>query len=160
MSDSAKATASGIKTAIKWLYWIVSIGILLSACYYLFNIVERPIAGILVFLGGVIAIYFYYVKWFVIPAARPEWPPYTTLCPDYLTPLIADAGGGKKKVSCVDFVGVSTNGRLRKSVPASAQNNTNRSDYAFTVDPSLSKEDLKVRTSEYGLSWTSMFGDR
>lgn len=152
----------------KYSFWILGLGGLCFACYVLYNTLARPVAAILIFLGGILSLYFYYVKWFVIPASRPAWPPYQTLCPDYLTPIspgyttgsdgsLAPKSGGV--IKCVDFVGVSKNGNLKKTEPENLSNSLNDPTYYVTIDPKSSQDDLKAMLQTYGLTWVSMFGD-
>lgn len=154
--------------AAKWLYWIVGLVALCGGCYVLYNTLARPVAAILIFLGGILALYFYYVKWFVIAEAKPSWPPYQTLCPDYLTPispgytkgddgsLVPKSGG---VIKCVDFVGVSKNGNLKKTDPENLQASLKNPSFSITIDPKSSQEELKAMLHTYGLTWVSMFGD-
>lgn len=123
---------------------------------------DRPVAGILVFISGILALYFYYVKWFVIPSLGKKWPPYQTTCPDYLTPVYPEsgmAGSASGGVTCVDFVGVSRNGVLKKADPAMIQSQINQPQYTFSVNPKESPDSLKQRLLSYGLTWVSLFGE-
>jgi hypothetical protein len=141
---------------MKWVYWIVGLIALCGLCYFLFNTLDRQISSVLVFLGGVLILYFYYVKWFVAAALNPSWPPYQTLCPDYLTPVTPGEGG---VVKCVDFVGVSRNGALKKSSQRDVQRNIANPAYTFTVNPKESSDSLRSRLQSYGLTWVSLFGN-
>ena len=167
-----KTMKAAMNKVAKWVYWILGLLLVGVACYYIYNVMTRPVAGILVFMGGILALYFYYVKWFVIPEKRPDWPPYQTVCPDYLTPVspgydmsIGTNGktvatpkqGGQFK--CVDFVGVSRNGRLKRASPANLQSQITQGDYTFPVNPNEKPQALKARLQSYGLTWVSMFGD-
>ncbi len=170
-SATQKRMTAALKTAGKYTYIILSILIVGGIAYILYNTMQRPIAGILFFMGGVLAAYFYYVKWFVIPAQRPDWPPYQTVCPDYLTPIspgyTISKSGGKDiavpkdggKFKCVDFVGVSRNGRLRRADPAKLASQLNNPEYTFTIDPKERPNMLRQRLQSFGLSWITMFGD-
>jgi len=159
--------AKTVDSILRWVYTILALLAVIGGSWYLFNKAERPIAGILYFIGGVIAAYFYWVKWFMIPAMKPDWPPYQTICPDYLTPIspgyTTDADGnqvaGGGKIKCVDFVGVSQNGLLKVANPTQLNNQLNMTQYAFTVDPKMTRDDLKAQVDTYGLSWQTMFGD-
>jgi len=152
----------------KYTYILLAIIVVFGGSYYLFNNMQRPVAGVLYFIGATIAVYFYYVKWFVVPAARPDWPPYQTVCPDYLTPVApgytTDANGNQVPTAgpmrCVDFVGVSTNGLLKRADPNTISKHLNEAQYAFTVDPKMSRDELRQRINSYGLSWLTMFGEK
>lgn len=163
---SAGNSAKLMNSIARWTYTILGLIVVFYGSYYLFNKMERPIAGILYFIGATIAVYFYWVKWFMIPAQKPDWPPYQTICPDYLTPISpgygTDADGnqvpGKGPLKCVDFVGVSQNGVLKIATPTMLDKQINQPQYAFTVDPKMTRDDLKAKTDAYGLSWQTMFG--
>jgi hypothetical protein len=115
----------------------------------------RPVASVLIFMAGVLALYFYYVKWFMI-GTKGQWPPYQSICPDYLTPLAPGNGG---QVKCMDFVGVSRNNRIQKADPRTSQEQSSNQEYTFTVNPNESKESLRQRVQQYGLSWLSLLGE-
>jgi hypothetical protein len=164
----AKAKLSSSATKVmKWVYWIVGILLLGAACYVLYEPLDRQIASVLVFIGGIMILYFYYVKWFVVGAQTPAWPPYQTLCPDYLTPVSPgyDASSGSlkaqpnAKIRCVDFVGVSRNGMFKKSDPANVRQALESDSTSFAVDPTENPQSLKGRLQTYGLTWVSLFGD-
>ena len=168
-------TRAGLITAAKWTYVILGVALIFYISYFIYNVMQRPITGILFFMAGVLALYFYYVKWFIVPAvARASWPPTQTICPDYLTPITpgynttTDASGrvvaapvdnNGNKFKCVDFVGVSKNGYLRRATPAALQQQIVDPRYYFEVDPKESPADLRLRLQSYGLSWVSLFGD-
>jgi hypothetical protein len=167
-----KRMADAMNKVAKWIYIIFAAVVVIGIAYILYNQMNRPIAGVLFFIGGFLASYFYYVKWFVVPTVNPAWPPYQTICPDYLTPItpgyeikkdasgkeiaVPQAGG---KLKCVDFVGVSRNGRLRRASPAQLESQQNNPEFYFEVDPKQSKNDLRARLQSYGLSWVTMFND-
>lgn len=169
----AAPSAPKLATAAKAAYWIVGVLVLFLGCAFVYNKMQRPVAALLIFLGGVMALYFYYVKWFVVAAMRPSWPPYQTPCPDYLTMISpgfeTDANGNRVlanggKYKCVDFVGVSRNGMLEKADPAAlavelAEANKNRKYIEINPAGTETKEQLKARIASLGLTWTSLFGD-
>ncbi len=170
----------------KYVYWIVGLVIVVGGCYFLYNTLERPVAAVLVFLGGMLALYFYYVKWFVALVRNPAWPPYQTPCPDYLTlvsPGFTGSGNNIKPKAgepyvCMDFVGVSTNGKLKKTsfedvADEKMKANYTEDDikkllieqkrndpvYSFVVDPKDTQESLRAKTTAAGLSWISLLGN-
>jgi hypothetical protein len=172
MVKLTKQLKAKIMSFAKYVFWILGAAFVIGASYYLYNVMSRPVAGILVFMGGVLALYFYYVKWFVIPEMRPAWPPYQTVCPDYLTPVspgydmkkdangkdvASPKNGGKFK--CVDFVGVSRNGKLKRANPAQLQTQLDNPSFVFEIDPTENPEKLRSRLQSNGLSWVTMFGD-
>lgn len=158
--DGQREFAATLRTFGKYVYWILGLALIIGISYFFYNKLNKPIAGILFFLSGILALYFYYVKWFVIPEKRPVWPPYQTPCPDYLT-LMNDVGtklpDGTYK--CYDFVGVSRNGRLKRADPNMMKRQGDMPEYYFPVSPNEDRESLKQRVISYGLSWNSLFGN-
>jgi len=115
------------------------------------------IAGVLTFLGCVLALFYYYVKWFQLPSkTEGSWPPYTTACPDFLT--LADAGSTGGVAKCIDYVGVSANGRLQKADPKQTYKPSNPSDakYYFPINKTDKNTDLCQSAAEYGLTWSTI----
>lgn len=164
MADASaeKRFAATIRSLTKYVYWIVGLILIVGLSYYFYNVMARPITGVLFFMSGIFALYFYYVKWFLVPEKRPEWPPYQTPCPDYLTLMSGNGTGAPAadgSYKCFDFVGVSRNGRLRRADPRMMNTQSNIPDYYFTVNPKEDRESLKQRVLTYGLSWNSLFGN-
>jgi hypothetical protein len=156
MSSSPPAgtplTGIGILPTIQsngaYLYWFLGLVAALGIAYVLYKM-NFQIAAVLVFLGAVIALFYYYVKWFQIPSNTATWPPTTTPCPDFLT-LVSPG-------VCMDFVGVSSNGRLKKSNPTRSAEQGSDPQYAFKIDTSKgATTDLCQKASEYGLTWSSI----
>jgi len=79
---------ASLRSFAKYAYWILGLVLIGFITYYLYSVLQRPVAAILVCLGGIMALYFYYVKWFLVAAKNSKWPPYQTICPDYLTPVL------------------------------------------------------------------------
>jgi hypothetical protein len=162
MADATteRAFAANMRTVGKYAYWILGLAIIIGISYFFYNIINKPIAGVLFFLAGILALYFYYVKWFVVPEKRPSWPPYQTPCPDYLTLM---NGVGTKlsdgSYKCFDFVGVSRNGRLKRADPSMMNTQADTPDYYFPVNPKEERDSLKQRVISYGLTWNSLFGN-
>jgi len=169
MSD---LTLLNVRTSLlKWgkrFYWIIGILALLYLSYILFTR-NQQIASILVFLSGFIALYFYYVKWFVIPDRIPNWPPYSTPCPDFLT-LVEPGDGETVPAKCMDFVGVSANGALSSTTPSGVNTAKNDANYYFSVarkyrDSATGKimetslTDICSEVRAKGLTWLSLCPD-
>ena len=164
-----KMWAEGLKRWMKRIYWVVGIIGLLYFCYILFTR-NQQIASVLVFLSGFIALYFYYVKWFVIPDRIPNWPPYSTPCPDFLT-LVEPGDGATVPGKCMDFVGVSVNGVLKPTSVAKVDGDRNDPSYVFSIarkykdtatgqikDTSLT--DICEEVRSHGLTWMSLCPDQ
>ena len=149
------STASGIFPTVQsygaYIYWGVGILASVGIAYALYKM-DYQIAGVLSFLGAILALLYYYVKWFRIPSSQTgSWPPYVTPCPDFLT--LADPGtNGTAK--CVDYVGVSTTGKLKVADPKKPQINDSR--YYFPINKSTANTDLCQSAAQYGLTWSSI----
>jgi hypothetical protein len=157
--SSAQANPSSSESSVsnisKWVYvyWIVGFGLTLYLCYYL-NKNNNQIASILIFLGLVLALYYYYVKWFALPSKTQNWPPQITPCPDFLT--LVDPGAQSGISRCLDYVGVSSNGRIKKADPSKATAQMSDSQYVFIVDRTKKNADLCATAQSYGLTWSSI----
>lgn len=162
MADTSverKVRAAAARIA-KYAYWILGLLLIGGISYFLYTRLDRQIASVLFFVSGIIMLYFYYVKWFVIPEKNLDWQPYQTPCPDYLT-VMADEGsntvGGAYK--CYDFVGVSRRpDGLKKADPRNINQQKNDPRYYFLVDPKEDRESLRQRVLAQGLTWNSLFG--
>lgn len=169
-SDDLEAQKDRIKfitKILKYVYWIVGGGSLVALCYILYNNYSRCAAAVLIFLGGILALYYYYIKWFFSTQSS-TWPTGQSLCPDYLTPVSPGFQrnfDGSAKVDsagmfkCLDFVGVSTNGALQKSSPASVDMALANPNYHVTITPKMTAPEIKAMLKAKGLTWISMFGD-
>jgi hypothetical protein len=170
-TETMKRVKAFIYLWTKRLYWIIATIGIIGICMMLFK-QNKQVAAVLVFLGGLMAAYFYYVKWFVIPDSRPGWPPYVTPCPDFLTLMDPGDPSKGKAARCVDFVGVSANGMLAKTDVTSAGevSRSGSSNKVFevkttAVDPETntvkpaSKRELCDSVELYGLTWLSMCGE-
>ena len=145
------------------LFWIIGGSIVFLLSYVLYNNMSKPVAGTLVFLGGFMALYYYYIKYFVVLAYVSDWPPYQSTCPDFLTNVPPPPGyqGNANDFLCMDFVGVSINGGIQKADPSKIEAQVNDPNFTFKVDMDrygskngvkLLKQDL----SDRGLSWEAM----
>jgi hypothetical protein len=76
----AKTTVADIGL---WMYWIVGTIIIFTISYVLYTRFNKQVAAILVFLVSMMALYYYYVKWIVLPV----WSPPVGTCPDFMTKL-------------------------------------------------------------------------
>ena len=176
MSGNIVATKALIALSMKVAKYLYIAGAAIVVCYaayYLFNVMERPIAGLLVFMGGFMAAFFYYVKWFMSGSKKPDMP--VGLCPDFLTPISpgiavqsgapAAAGTASNIIYCMDFVGVSRNGQLRVANPNSIRTQVQDTTWysmpinqdSFTSSGGL--QQLKAQVMAKGLTWVSLFPD-
>jgi hypothetical protein len=149
-------TGSGILSMVQsygaYVYWGLGLLASLGIGYVLYKM-NFQIAAVLVFLGAILALFYYYVKWFQLPGKNNSWPPYTTPCPDFLT--LANPGSTTGIAKCMDYVGVSANGQLQKADPA---NSSQQSDpkYYFPVNKSSAPTDLCQSAAQYGLTWSTL----
>jgi hypothetical protein len=162
MSDSGteRKMTSALTRFSKYLYWILGIILIGGLSYFFYNNLQRQIAGVLFFMVGVIILYFYYVKWFVVPETKPGWSSYSTPCPDYLT-VLADAKGNAPGTpyKCFDFVGISRRpDGLKKADPRMINVQKNNPQFYFQVNPNENRESLRQRVLARGLTWNSLFG--
>ena len=152
-------TGSGILPTVQsygaYLYWTLGLVASLGIGYVLYKM-NYQIAGVLTFLGCILALFYYYVKWFQIPSKTNTWPPYKTACPDFLT--IADAGATTGIAKCIDYVGVSANGRLQKADPTKTYTHTDpvNAKYYFPINKNDKNTDLCQSASDYGLTWSTI----
>jgi hypothetical protein len=169
MSSAAAAVKAGKASYEFWqdlkekLFWIIGGSIIFFLSYILYNNMNKPVAGTLVFLGGFMALYYYYIKYFVVLKNVSDWPPYQSTCPDFLTLVPPPPGyrGDRTDFVCMDFVGVSINGGIKKADPTKIEAQVNDPNFTFVIDMrryggdngvKLLKEDLSNR----GLSWEAM----
>jgi hypothetical protein len=172
MSGNVVATKALVGTLMgiaKWVYIIGSIVLVCYSAYFLFTKMNRPIAGLLVFLGGAMAALFYYVKWFMGADKKPEL--NAGLCPDFLTPVSPGAGASisnpsaSKTIYCMDFVGVSRNGALRVADPQAVDTQVRDTTwYSLPINTSdVSSQrglnNLQAKVQAKGLTWVGLFPD-
>ena len=153
-------------------FWTLSILIVGGFSYFYYSYLMRPVAGALFFLGGAIIVYYYYIKWFKLPPPiDPDFKPGEQACPDYLTlippgELYPTERDGS--YFCVDFVGVSQNGRLMRTTPKNLVRDIQKPSHRFKVTPSVELRPYKnkqrahaafmQRLKNAGLSWNSLSG--
>jgi len=162
-SNVAVADTQWLNTVVLVLsriYWIVGLILVVGISYVLFNTYNRQVAGVLIFLGGILALYFYYVKWFLLDTEKAK--SGFSLCPDYLTPISPGLRGGQPDKNgvfrCVDFVGVSSNGLLKKSSPSTVAKDITMPGYYIELNQGMTATQIQGLLDQYGLTWISMFG--
>lgn len=150
-----------LDSSTKWAYWIVGVLIVGGISYILFNRLNKQVAAVLVFLAGMLALYFYYVKWFVV--GLDVWPPFQGFCPDFLTP-VAVTSPAANTIYCADMVGVSTNGGLAKLDQAFQTQVANGTPLDKTTTGVIAFSTLSTDTTNCpkaknaGLTWISLCG--
>ena len=180
--------------AAKWAKTLASIKInafliigtllVLTTAYFYYSVLNKPAAGALWFVGGAVILYYYYVKWFLGPQPiDPDFMSGNYACPDYLSvipPGTVDPHTGrqlytpatKSQYYCVDFVGVSRNGGLKRTTPQTLAEDIKNPAYYFPVDAihdfgapttdtkgnivTNGRGDFMMRLAQAGLSYNSM----
>jgi hypothetical protein len=79
--DKAKENAESL---FQWTYWIVGILVAFVISYILYTKFNKQVASILVFIATMMALYYYYVKWFVI---GDPYPVPQSICPDFMSSI-------------------------------------------------------------------------
>ena len=141
MSNGNNKWSHAWSTILKWVYVIVVLLFILGISQYIYSTLNRPVAATLWTLGAALLFFYYYVKWFVAQTAND---PYMTLtnqaCPDYLSivpPGKLYTPASPSQYFCVDYVGVSRNGGLKKMDPKQIATQIKNPDYRFSVDPAI-----------------------
>lgn len=149
-----------------WMYWIVGLTLVTTISYVLYTRFNKQVASLLVFITSVMALYYYYVKWFVISDAF-KIP--VTFCPDFLTSVGA-IGTDKDQFVCVDYVGISNDFYKQTtsytiptglSDPNSGKGYVNHtSGYVITPKPTSSSTDIgtfcAALKDDAKLTWVSL----
>jgi len=163
----AKKWAHTIRDIQKKSYWVIGLLLLGFSAYFYYTGLNKPVAGVLWFLGGFLIWYYYWVKWFVMD--QPLDPDFNTAsgaCPDYLSVIPNNSGlympTSKTQYFCVDFVGVSRNGGIHRMNPKKVSTQINDPTYRFSVDPEVdfvsaaAKAAFVRRLQAAGLSYNSV----
>ncbi len=153
-----------MRTAAKWAYWVIGLIVIGAISTFFYNTLNKQIASVLFFLAGVAALYYYWVKWFVIPEKRPLWPPYITPCPDYLTQDVTPTTDGTTPSSykCYDYVGVSRkDGGIVQSDAGAKPTDTKKYLTIITNDlkDPTKRQTLRSTVMDKGVSWSTLFGN-
>lgn len=145
------------------LYILVAVGIGVGGPYLLVQ-TERTLSAFLFFVGAILVLTFYGLRWFngdslKSPARKAsQWPPVVNTCPDFLTLTTVGSGTAAKRV-CVDLVGVSTGGLMKTT--SADQVNANNNNFIFNLF-----EDLKGQTrinrlcqecKDKGVTWEGVY---
>jgi hypothetical protein len=140
-----------VNSLILWTYWIVGIVIAFTISYVLYTRFNKQVASLLVFIATMMALYYYYVKWFVIGQPLPI--PAQT-CPDYMESI---GTVGSDQFVCVDkkgkypnFTASAQTIQTIKADPSFATNSTSaggivrNGTLAYVVTPSTSGTTTEV----------------
>jgi len=152
----------------KKAYWVFGLLLVGLVAYFYYSFLHREVAGVLWFVGGFIILYYYWVKWFVIMplVPDPDFNPSMLACPYYLSVIPNNSGlytpSSPTQYFCVDYVGVSRNGGLKKTNPSDIAQDINDPAYTFSIDPSVDFKDADARSAflqrlqAAGLSYNSI----
>lgn len=135
------------------IYIIVAALVVLYGSITINTLYGLPGAGIY-FLGSVYICFLYGTKWFGAGTSNTvtSWPPVINTCPDYLTYYPGDRLGNNKN-TCIDTIGVSKNGMLKK-FPKDGDAPTDPSFYfSLTVTTADKVKELCQRAIQSGLTW-------
>ena len=172
---AARQWAKTMHRIQKNLYWVLGLIIVGFSAYFYYSGLNRPVAGVLWFLGGFLIIYYYWIKWFVIKSPLdPDFDPSAVgACPDYLSSVPSNTidpqtgrplyqnPQGDTSYYCVDYVGVSRNGALKKMDPTQLGKYIKDPSYSFkmnVIDVTNPQSISSFRDSleNYGLSYNSL----
>jgi hypothetical protein len=110
------------------LYILLSLVIGLGGTYTLMQN-ERTLAAFLFFVGSILILTFYGLRWFKGTALNPSryqttsWPPFVNTCPDFLSVYERPVpGSSTKEQVCVDLIGVAEGGIQKLVDPANVNN--------------------------------------
>jgi hypothetical protein len=141
------------------IYVIVALGLCAGGSYKL-NQLEQPLATVIYFLGSLFFLVVYGLRWFgddssIFANTPAEWPPVINTCPDYLTYYKRAKSNGTFQDTCIDLIGVSTNGTL-KVFPKNSNAPTDDNFYFDATGINNFKENRNVlcqRAMSAGLTW-------
>jgi hypothetical protein len=108
------------------LYILFSVVVGIGGTFYLVQS-ERTLGAFLYFVGSVLILTFYGLRWFTGDALKitryesKTWPPIVNMCPDFLSVYERTVSGRKQKV-CVDLIGVAEGGIQKLIDPANVSN--------------------------------------
>ncbi len=158
-----------VNSLILWTYWIVGIVIAFAISYVLYTKFDKQVASLLVFIGTMMAMYYYYVKWFVIGQPLPI---PTQTCPDFMESIgvvntdqfvcVDKKGAYPKFTASSESTTLDSLGLTSSDKPTTGKAGlVNNSNVAYVVTPSSSStaDEFKSFCNELkgqGLSWISM----
>ena len=142
------------------IYIILAIFVVAGGSFKFFK-GGQVVGGILFLIGSAAIFGLYWSKWFgekqgIFSETPVKWPPVINTCPDYLTYYSRIGTNGAKEDTCIDLIGVSTNGSL-KVFPKDGVAPTS-SDYYFSLTTKNSETaakhaELCQRAIAAGLTW-------
>ena len=138
------------------LYILFCIAVGLGGTVTLFRM-NRALSASAFLVLSILIFVFFGLRWFVYATGDvSKWPPVVNTCPDYLTSYQRTIGNQQVK-SCIDLVGVSTNGSLKQFPSSGIAPTDNSFFFPMCVDPSARVTDSIDKLCSYtrnaGLSW-------
>lgn len=162
------ANSSALDTLAIWSYWIIGLLIVGTMCYILYTQFNKQVAAVLTFLISMLAMYYYYVKWFIVGDGYKE---ATSVCPDFMSVLKTydentrqfvcyDSGNVYKKRSTAF---TSKDEASEEFGSKSGANNGEVLTNGFVITPNLSGSNVSSFCSSLknaGMSWISQCKDK
>ena len=172
--ETVKDNASKL---MQWTYWLVGILIAFVISYVLYTRFNKQVASILVFIATMMALYYYYVKWFIVGNPLPM---HVTFCPDFLTSL-GPVDASSDQFVCVDKSGQTSlkmtgnNSEMKVETlkgdqtyawpsPVPAGGHVSASGKNYVITPSSKATGAEIKTfcgllTSQKLSWLSLCGE-
>jgi hypothetical protein len=143
------------------LYIVAAIMVISGGSTYFFKSSRLPAA--IIFIIGSISVFIYYgIRWFgtsssLFSQSPVSWPPTINTCPDFLIYYKREKTPGVFEDTCIDKIGVSKNGLLKK-IPENDEINNGNDEYFFSLstksnDDTTRKMELCNKCLQYGLTW-------
>jgi hypothetical protein len=143
------------------LYIVAAIIVISGGSMSMFR--SGRMAAAILFIAGAIGVFTYYgIRWFgsdksVFSQAPVPWPPTINTCPDYLIYYKRQKTPGQFEDTCIDKIGVSKNGNLKK-IPDDGDINDGNDEYFFSLatKSTATKDRLRElcrRCIQKGLTW-------
>ncbi len=158
------AESTTLDTLAIWSYWILGLLIIGTMCYIMYTQFTKQVAAVLTFLISMLAMYYYYVKWFIIGDSNKESP---TVCPDFMSVLKVYGDGSTNQFVCYDSGNVYKNRSAAFNSKQEAINefgtesgpNDGKIDNGFVITPKLDGDKVSNFCSDLnnkGMSWISV----
>jgi hypothetical protein len=143
-----------------WIYIIAAVFAVAGVTYKLYGF--GYMYGAIIFcIAAIIISIMFGIKWFgasnsILSNAPVSWPPFINTCPDYLTYYERQLPNGTKQKTCIDQIGVSTNGVLKVFPNDGIAPSANEYYFDLTVsstDPANKNKVLCANAMAAGLTW-------
>ena len=118
------------------------------------------IAGLIFLVLAIVTFVVFGMRWFgpqgQFANQTQTWPPALNTCPDYLT-FFNRPGTAAGTPTCIDVIGVSRNGALKKFPEDGAANPPTDDGFYFALKSGESRGDLCARIEQAGLTWEGIY---